>query len=108
MDDSDRAINTLKSAGTTDTEVFEICRTLTHYNMPPKTKWLKIKKLLKDLKGDGETARRPILGYLNSIMLNNGDDTTFFMMQPFKENFMYSGKAGLTMACYTAIFNVDE
>lgn len=103
MDDEGRAINTLKSAGTSESEVIDICRTLCHYNMNTRTKWAKIKKLLKNYKGDGESARRPILGYLNSIMLNNGGEEIFFMMEPFKKNFFDSGKAGLTMACYEAI-----
>lgn len=104
MDDADRAIKALQSTGTSEADVLEICRTLVNYNMPEKTKWAKIKKLLKAYKGDGESARRPILGYLNSIMLNNGSDNVFFMMQPFKNNFFDSGKAGLTMACYESIF----
>ncbi len=104
MNDSERAINTLKSAGTSEADVIEICRALTHYNMPPKTKWLKVKKLLKESKGDGESARRAILGYMNAILLNNGDEEIFFMMEQFKNNFFDSGKAGLTMACYAAIF----
>lgn len=107
MDNEDRAISTLQSAGTGESEVIDICRTLVHYNMPAKTKWSKIKKLLKEYKGDGESARRPILGYLNSIMLNKGSDDIFFMMEPFKNNFFDSGKAGLTMACYEAIFGEE-
>jgi len=107
MDEDDRAMNTLQSAGTSESEVIDICRTLCHYNMPDKTKWAKIKKMLKEFKGDGESARRPILGYLNSILLNNGGDEVFFMMQPFRKNFFDDGKAGLSSACYEAIFNKD-
>ncbi len=108
MDDVERALNTLKSVGTGESEIIDICRTLISYNMPPKTKWAKVKKLLKEFKGDGESARRPILGYFNSVLLNNGGDDTFFIMQPFKENFFDSGKAGLTMACYESIFGAGE
>jgi len=104
MDDIERSLNTLKSAGTGESEVIDICRTLTSYNMPSKTKWIKVKKLLKAYKGDGESARRPILGYFNAVLLNNGGEDVFFTMQPFKENFFDSGKAGLSMACYEAIF----
>jgi len=104
MDDAERSLSTLSSAGTGESEVIEICRTLTAYNMPTKTKWAKVKTLLKNYKGDGESARRPILGYFNSILLNNGGDDVFFTMQPFTKNFFDSGKAGLTMACYEAIF----
>ena len=108
MDDVDRSMNTLKSAGTGESEVIDICRTLTSYNMPPKTKWAKVKKLLKNYKGDGESARRPILGYFNAILLHNGGDDIFFTMQSFRKNFFDDGKAGLSCACYSAIFNVNE
>jgi len=104
MDDAERSLGALQSAGTSESDVISICRTLCHYNMPEKTKWLQIKKMIKAYKGDGESARRPILGYLNAIMLNNGGDDIFFMMQPFKESFINSGTAGLTMACYEAVF----
>jgi len=108
MDDTDRAISTLQSAGTSESEVIDICRTLCHYNMPSKTKWSKIKKMLKEYKGDGESARRPILGYLNSVLLNNGGDEVWTMMQPFRKNFFDDGKAGLSCACYEAIFDGPE
>lgn len=108
MNDSTRAITTLQSAGTSESEVIDICRTLCHYNMPANTKWAKIKKMLKAYKGDGESARRPILGYLHAILLNNGGDDVWFMMQPFRKNFYDDGKAGLSSACYEAINSVGE
>ena len=104
MDDASRAIETLKSAGTGESEVIDICRTLTSYNMPQKTKWSKIKKMLKEIKTDPEGARRAILGYMNAILLNNGSEEIFFMMQPFRKNLFDDGKAGLSCACYEAIF----
>ena len=107
MDDADRAISTLQSAGTSESEVIDICRTLCNHNMSAKNKWAKIKKMLKEYKGDGESARRPILGYLNSVLLNNGGEEVFFMMQPFRKNFFDDGKAGLSCACYESIFG-DE
>lgn len=76
--------------------------------MNSKTKWARIKTLLKGYKGDGESARRPILGYLEKVLLNNGGDDVFFTMQPFKENFFDSGRAGLASACYEAIFGGEE
>ncbi|RKZ35231.1 MAG: hypothetical protein DRQ49_19750 [Gammaproteobacteria bacterium] len=105
MDDTERAINTLQSAGTSESEVIDICRTLCHYNMPEKTKWAKIKKMLKVYKGDGESARRPIAGYLSAILLNNGGDDVAYMLENFTEkNFFDSGKAGLVLACYKSVF----
>jgi len=105
MDNTERAISTLQSAGTSESEVIDICRTLCHYNMPEKTKWVKIKKILKTYNGDGESARRPIAGYLSAILLNNGGDDIAYMLENFTEkNFFDSGKAGLVLACYKSVF----
>ena len=103
MDEPERALATLSSAGTGDTEVITLCRVLVS-NMPAKTKWAKLKVLLKDLKTDGESARRPIAGYLSSVLLNNGGIEIAYMMEHFEKNFFDSGKAGLTLACYKACF----
>jgi len=105
MDDVDRAINTLKTTGADlEEDSRKICRILLSYNMPPKTKWSKIKTILKTLKGEPESHRYKILGYMNSVMLNNGGDEVFFMIQPFRKSFMYDGKTGLISACYEAVF----
>jgi DNA polymerase-3 subunit gamma/tau len=106
-DQEDNAISVLQSSGTSESEVIEICRTLVNYNLNQKAKWGKIKILLKSLKSDGESARRPILGYLEKVLLNNGGIEIAYMMEEFKDNFFDSGKAGLTLACYKAIFS-DE
>ncbi|MDP8268187.1 MAG: AAA family ATPase, partial [Candidatus Tenebribacter davisii] len=98
MDSVDRAMNTLKSAGTGESEVIEICRVLSNMNMPTKTRWVKVKKLLKEFKGDGESARRPIAGYLASVLLNNGGIEIAYMLEHFEKNFFDSGKAGLILA----------
>jgi DNA polymerase-3 subunit gamma/tau len=110
MDDEKRAISTLESAGhgPGGEDVNQIVKIITHRTMPPGTKWSKISAILKEYKGDGESVRRPILGYMSAIMLNNASDELFFMMQPFKRNFFDSGKAGLVMACYEAIYGGEE
>jgi len=108
MEDTDRALNTLQSAGTSESEVIDICRILVNHNMNSKTKWARMKKLLKEFKGDGESARRPILGYLEKVLLNNGDMEIAFMMEEFNHHFFDSGHAGLSLACYKAIFGAEE
>lgn len=107
MEDTERAITTLQTVGAGESEVIDICRTLVNTNMPANTKWAKVKTLLKNYKGDPESARRPILGYFEKVMLNNGGDEVFFIMQPFRQNFFNDGKAGLVCACYEAIFGGD-
>ena len=108
MTDEEKAISVLQSAGSGESEVIDMCRVLTNYNMPAKTKWARLKKMLKEYKGDGESARRPILGYLSAVLLNNGDIEVAFMMENFEKNFFDSGKAGLVLACYKAVFGAEE
>lgn len=109
MTDEKEAINLLKTSGTSENDVIEICRALTDFRVNDKTRWSKVKKLLKNFKGDAESARRPILGYLNSCLLGNSDGINFaLVMEEFKENFYDSGKAGLSLACFKGCFISDE
>ena len=112
MTDEERAINTLKSAGTSESEVIDICRALMQFEMPPRTRWSKCVKLLKGFKGDAESARRPILGYLaKCLMGSKSEDNSFLiyeMMGEFNNNFYDSGTAGLTQACYGACFGAEQ
>lgn len=109
MDDESHALATIKSAGSWsgDEGINKVAKILVHKTMPKQTKWRQIKTILKEYKGDGETERRQILGYLNTVLLNNGNENTFFMMIPFSKNFFDSGRAGLVMACYEAIHNCE-
>lgn len=97
MKDAKEAIDTLQSAGTSTAEVIDICRALVKGDIT------ETKKLLKEFKGDAESARFAILGYMNSVMINKWDERTAFVIDQFLESFMYSGKAGLTNACFYAL-----
>jgi DNA polymerase-3 subunit gamma/tau len=106
--DEESAIKLLKSSGTSEKDVYEICQALVNFKINDKTRWYKVKKLLKEFKGDGESARRPILGYLNSCILNNPEGDNFaLIMDEFKDNFYDSGKAGLSLACFKACHIID-
>ena len=102
MTDVGRALNTLKATGAADIEIIQIAKVLCNRNNNTKTKWLHIKKILKVYRGDGESARRPILGYLSKVLLSTGDEHIGFMMEHFERNFFDSGNAGLILACYKA------
>lgn len=108
MRDPKRAISVLKSAGSTEAEVIDICRILTSFKMNQATKWMRVKKILAEIKADPESARRQILGYLNTVLLNKGGTSTYLMMEEFKENYYDSGKAGLSMSCFAAIHGEDD
>jgi DNA polymerase III delta prime subunit len=105
-DDIERALETLKSAGTAEAEVVDICRTIVNFNMSDQARWNRVKKLLADFKGDGESARRPMLGWftkclLNSKMDGNGDAVAM-IIEGFRKNFYDDGRSGLVAACYLA------
>ncbi len=113
-DDPDRALETLKSSGTSEAEVIDICRALINFNMTDVQRWNRVKKLISEFQGDGESARRPILGYLSKCLLNSkmGKDTgnmeaIAIIMEAFERNFYDSGMAGLVLACFNAC-NINE
>jgi DNA polymerase III gamma/tau subunit len=100
------ALKTLKSSGTSEAEVLDICRALLNFNMSDKARWTRIRKLLATLKSDGESARRPIMGYLSKVLMTNPLDNNNMLvaeiMYEFKNNFYDSGKDGLRLACFAA------
>jgi DNA polymerase III gamma/tau subunit len=107
-DDVDRALGTLKSAGTSESEVIEICRALVNMNISDMSRWVRVKRLLLAFSGDGESARRPILAYLSKCLLNTEEGFEIaMMMDEFKDNFYDSGKPGLYLACFKSCFLKD-
>ena len=108
MEDSDRALATLRSTGTTENELIDIERALANLNVSDLNRWNRVKSLLKNLKSDGESARRPILGYFEACLLNTGKPEYALIMDEFRNNFYDSGKPGLILACYKACFISEE
>jgi len=108
MDDEKSALSTLKAAGTTEEDMRLICQALINFNINENSRWARVKSLLKKMNTDGESARRPILGYLNKVLLNNGGMEVAMVMDEFKNNFYDSGSSGLTLACYKACFIEEE
>jgi DNA polymerase III delta prime subunit len=109
MTDEDEAINLLKSSGTSEKDVLELCRVLVDFKVNAKTRWGRAKRILQNLSADAESARRPMLGYFNKCLLNNNEGDNFaLIIDEFKDSFMYSGKAGLSLACYKAVFMIED
>ena len=87
-------------------EGIELCREL--LKAKSQTSWSKIAKILSGLKDqDEEGIRRLVLSYCNSILLKQNSLHAFLIMDEFSQPFYDTGKAGLTLACYKAVFN-DE
>lgn len=81
-------------------EVKELCQALLNRN-----KWGDVAAILKELKDEPERIRMAVLGYMNAVLLNNGknNDVAAFIIEEFEKSVMYSGKAGLSKACYMVV-----
>lgn len=104
MRNSSQAIKTIESVGfgAGSAEVIDVCRILCDFNINDKTRWKKISDILKTFKTDGESARRPILGYMEKVLLSSGNPVIACRMECFKENYFNTGKSGLTLSCFEA------
>ena len=106
MTDEKAALHTLQSAGMSMAEVIDLCRVIANFTMNEQTKWGRIHKFLIDFTGDAESARFAILAYLSKVLLDRPNEAVAETMNCFTESFFYTGKAGLTLACYYAVFGV--
>lgn len=107
MTNAESMLETLNTVGVSasNKEVIDLCRLLIDQKMNSKTRWMRVTELLKELKTDGENARRPILGYLEKVLLNSkfeDGERIARIMSNFSDNYFYTGKAGLAMSCYLA------
>jgi hypothetical protein len=79
-------------------EVKELCQALLNCQ-----KWAVIAPIIKTFKEDPERIRMAVLGYMNTVLLNNGksNDVAALIIEQFSQTFIYNGKAGLSYAAYT-------
>lgn len=64
--------------------------------------WKELAAAIKAYKGEPESARRAILGYFGAVLLNNGQDRVYLMMDVFRKDFFTTGRSGLILACFEA------
>ena len=104
MKSKDEALETLSKVTVSESspEVIEICRILTDFNMNEQTRWMRLSETIKKFQTDGESARRPIIGYLEKVLLSSGDPRIAFVMDCFSDNYFDTGRSGLTLSCYMA------
>jgi len=100
MKDKKEAIKVLQSIGVTEKEVRELCQALVKGDINITKEFL---KTFNTGKTSPESVRMAVLGYMNTVMINRWDERTAFVIDQFLESFMYSGKAGLTNACFYAL-----
>lgn len=104
IDDIDEAIDAVHEAAGSEKLVIDLCRALAK-----NPEWVEIAKMLSNLQGEPETTRYAVLGYFNSVALKAKDPwAALVCIKHFSQSFMYSGKAGLTMACWKATEEIKQ
>ncbi len=98
---ADDAIEALAEFVGGDHNVRELCRALSQGNI----KWVFVQELLKGIKADGETIRLSVLGYFETIMLNEKDVSSYVeVVRRFTEpGMVYTSRAGITLACHDVL-----
>lgn len=104
LEDEEKSLKTLQDITVSEASIKNICQTLIDPKNTAIVKWNKIKGYLKGLPGEPESNRHGILNYLDAVLLSQDGMPTSIaeMMMIFTESVMYSGKAGLTAACFLA------
>jgi DNA polymerase-3 subunit gamma/tau len=105
--DLDVAMELIEDATYSESTVKGFYQILTS-NKESETKWKEIREAIKTAKGEAESIRLGLLGYMNAVCLNTGDPLLIDLMDCFTDNFYSSGKAGLTICCYNAIWGHQE
>lgn len=77
----------------------ELCQALLY-----QKKWPEVATILKGLTDEPERIRMAVLGYMNAVLLNGKpNDVAALIIEEFEKTFIYTGKAGLTKACYMVV-----
>lgn len=95
--DDDELLAAIDSLVIGEAKLIDLCRALVDGNS-----WKIVSLLVKGLDEEPEQIRYAILGYLGQVLLNNGNDRIADLIALFSDSFMYCGKAGLILACYSA------
>lgn len=88
----------LISSSSSDPKVADLCKALL-----AKESWDKIRNILSDMKGDPESIRYGVSGYINKVMLGKDSPQAAMIAMNFTQSFMYSKQLGLTLACYMSV-----
>ena len=102
IEDDEKLIQAIQDFSLEKKEVIDLCRALL-----AKKKWKEVSGLIKLISAEPENTRYAVLGYMASVLLNKPDDRVAFIIEEFKESFMYTKKAGLVSACY-AVCHISE
>jgi DNA polymerase-3 subunit gamma/tau len=79
-------------------QVIDLCRALLQ-----AAKWTEVCKILREITDEPENVRYAILGYMNAVLVKSDNKQAAIVIGWFLDSFMYSRRAGLTLACYNAV-----
>ena len=100
MTDVDIAVEALENLVVSEESVINLVKILMDNQIAGKSKWEQIRKILDKIDQDPEKVRHAILTYMGKVMLGKGMDVRIMkQMSMFTDTFMYTGKAGLILAC---------
>ena len=96
-DDDDR-MKAIQDYTIHESTIIELCDALLN-----RQKWVVVSKILKSLDEEPEKVRYSVLGRINGYLLKIDNPRAALIIDEFLESFMYSKKAGLTLACYRIV-----
>jgi len=95
LDKEETMIQTIVDFSVKQESVVSLCRAL--LDAKP---WKTISEILSNIEDEPEKVRYAVLGWMNSVLLKAENTRAAEIIGNFLESFMYSGKAGLTLACF--------
>jgi DNA polymerase III gamma/tau subunit len=108
--DEVEALIALDELTSSEGNIKQICKSLLDRQVGVHARWSKVRSILKGLKGQPESNRWGILNYLHKVLLSQDGLPISLaeMISFFSESVIYSGEAGLSMACFYASMVKDE
>lgn len=105
--DEDEALEIINIAAYGSKEVMDICRVLADSQITDK--WNRVRKIIPSIKkNDVESLRYGMLNWFEKVLLDKGSRSVADIMTLLTETFMYTGRAGMSLALYFICLKTDE
>jgi DNA polymerase III subunit gamma/tau len=95
LTDDKLALETIINSTVDEKSVLDLCQ-----NLLGNANWTTIAVIIKAMDEEPEKIRNAVLGYMNKVLLSKPNDRASDIIEIFKDNWFYSGAAGLTQSCY--------
>lgn len=95
IEDDRDLMNALQGYRVSEATTKELCQALLN-----GTSWKEVGKIIKAIDDEPEKVRYAVLGYMSAVLLNGDNARAALVIECFAQSFMYSRKAGLTLAAY--------